>query len=643
MISKLFAQLIKRKFTAGVLLLLVAGSGYWGYAKIFNDDGAIRYATAQVQNGTLIVSISGNGQVSASNQVDVKPKASGEITAVYAKLGQEVGAGAILAAIDARDAERAVRDAETALETAKLESEKLLQPADAYSLMQAENSLIQAKDNLAKLKITQARDYQTALDSKQKAEDNVKKAYEDGFNAVSNAFLDLPGIMTGLHDMLIENTLGGRIGQRNIDYYANTVETYDVKVLQYKEDTGAAYQKARASYDKNFADYKSASRFSDGAIIESLIGETYDTTKDIAETIKNAQNLIQFYKDKLAERSLKPHALADTHLSNLGTYTGKTNSHLSNLLSVQRTLKDSREAGVNAARDLKEMEQNNPLNLAAAERTAKEKEEALVALRAAPDDLDTRAKKIAIRQREDALATARQTLADHYVRAPFGGVITKVNAQKGDSASVGTTVATLITKQKIAEVSLSEIDVAKVKADQKVTLTFDAIGDLTITGQVAEIDAVGTVSQGVVTYTVKIAFDTHDDRVKTAMSVSAAIVTEAKPNALLVPNSAVKSQGGMSYVEIVDGDDRNTALAANVSGAILKNSPRRQNIEVGTASDEFTEIISGLNEGDLIVTRTIQPTAQTTQTQQQSGGLRIPGIGGGGGGGGFRGGGGVPR
>jgi len=128
------------------------------------------------------------------------------------------------------------------------------------------------------------------------------------------------------------------------------------------------------------------------------------------------------------------------------------------------------------------------------------------------------------------------------------------------------------------------------------------------------------------------------------MSVSAAIVTEAKPNALLVPNSAVKSQGGISYVEIVDGDDRNLALAANASGAILKNTPRRQNIEIGTASDEFTEIISGLNEGDLIVTRTIQPTAQTTQTQQQSGGLRIPGLpGGGGGGGGFRGGGGVPR
>jgi len=65
-------------------------------------------------------------------------------------------------------------------------------------------------------------------------------------------------------------------------------------------------------------------------------------------------------------------------------------------------------------------------------------------------------------------------------------------------------------------------------------------------------------------------------------------------------------------------------------------------VEVGLSNDEFTEIVSGLKEGDLIVTRTIQPSTGTTQTQtqQQLGGLRIPGLPTGGtGGGGLRGGG----
>lgn len=605
MIQKIISQIKKRKITSGIALLLIIGIGYWGFGKMFNDDGAIRYATAQAQNGTLIVSISGSGQVSASNQVDIKPKASGEITAVYAKLGQEVGAGATLAAIDARDAERAVRDAETSLETAKLELDKMLEPLDELTLLQAENSLDQAKK------------------SKQKAEDNIKKAYEDGFNSVSSAFLDLPGIMAGLENTLFAKTIDN--SQDNITWYINQTDYQNEqrdKANRYRDDVYNAYNKARVAYTKNFDSYKSASRTSGEQVVEALISETYDTTQLIAEAIKATDNYIDYVQDAMELRHLTIPSAVSTQQSNISSYTSKTNGLLVSLLSIQRSLKDSREAVVDA------------------DTTIKERELSLAKTKEGPDDLDIRAKKITIQQREDALITAKQTLVDHYVRAPFAGVIAKVNAKKGDTASAGTAVATLVTKQKIAEVSLNEIDVAKVKADQKVTLTFDAVPDLTITGQVAEVDAVGTVSQGVVTYAVKIGFDTQDDRVKTAMSVSAAIVTEAKPNVLLVPNSAVKSQGGMSYVEIVDGDDRNTALAVNVSGAILKNSPRRQNIEIGTASDEFTEIVSGINAGDIIVTRTIQPAAaQTTQTQQQSGRLRIPGLntGGGGsrGGGGF--------
>jgi RND family efflux transporter MFP subunit len=601
MIKKILQLGLQHKIIAGVLVLAVIGGGYYGSKTIFSEDGAVRYASAQVQKGTLIVSISGSGQVSASNQLDVKPKASGEITAVYVKAGQAVGAGAILAAIDASDAERAVRDAETSLETAKLELDKALKSVDELTLLQAENSLTQAKN------------------SKQKSEDNIIKAYEDGFNTVSDAFLKLPGVMTGLDDVFFDEGDFERY-QWNIDWYLNQVslENRD-KGTRYRDDVTTAYNKARTAYTKNFDDYKAASRTSDAQTIEALISETYETTKLIAEAVKVSNNYIDFVQDDMEKYDRNIPSLLATHQSNIDSYTGTTNSHLLSLLSIQTSLKDSRDAIVDA------------------DTTIKERELSLAKTKEGPDDLDIRAKKITIQQREDALITAKQTLADHYVRAPFAGVIAKVSAKKGDSASAGTAVATLITKQKIAEVSLNEVDVAQIKVGQKATLTFDAIPDLTISGQVAEVDAVGTVSQGVVTYNIKIGFDTQDERVKTSMSASAAIVTEAKPDVLLVPNSAVKSQGGVSYVEVPDEFDRSVATA-NVSGAVFQNPTRQQQIEIGTANDEFTEIISGLNEGDLVVTRTIQPTAaQTTQTQS-SGGFRLPGApaGGGGGGGGLQ-------
>lgn len=588
MILRLFKQIKKYKIIAGAIFLLFVGGAYWGYLKIFGNNDSVRYVLARVQKGNLIFSVTGNGQVSAFNQIDAKSKASGEIVAIYANSGQEIREGAILAIIDTRDAERAVRDAETALETAKLELEKMLEPVDALTLLQAENSLAQAKE------------------LKQKAEDNLKKAYEDGFNVISNAFLNLPEVMTGLQDILFSNSLSGG-GQWNIDYYADAVKSYDGgAVLRFKEDLYSKHRTAREAYDKNFLDYKSASRFSERATIEQLINQTYETTKLIAEAIKSAKNLIHFYQDKLTENNLKPLASSNTHLLSLNSYTSITNNHLLNLLSIKRSIEDSKEALVNA------------------ERTIEERALFLDKIKRGPDELDIRAKKIAIKQKEDALVAAKQALADHYIRAPFSGIVAKVNVKKGDSVSVGTPIATLITKQKIAEISLNEVDITKVKIGQKAMLTFDAIPDLTVTGQIAEVDTVGTVSQGVVTYTAKVNFDTGDERVKTAMSVSATIVTEVKPNVLLVPNSAVKSQGKINYVEVVDGSDYDVAFIKKSSGTILKNPPRRQNVEIGSSNDEFAEILSGLKEGDIIVIRTIQENSAQQQNKQQVFG--IPGM-----------------
>lgn len=174
------------------------------------------------------------------------------------------------------------------------------------------------------------------------------------------------------------------------------------------------------------------------------------------------------------------------------------------------------------------------------------------------------------------------------------------------------------------------MDAARVKAGQKATLIFDAVPDLTITGQVIEVDAVGTVSQGVVTYFVKIGFDTQDERIKTAMSVSASIIIEVKMGVLLVSNSSVKQQSGEYYVEMPSAGDAPSARA-NPSGAEFSADVERRAVVPGLANDEFTEITAGLKEEELVVTRTIQPSADTsTQTASQNSGIRIPGISGGG-------------
>ena len=584
----------KRKAVSGAIALIVILGGYFGYAKFFNSNDVFRYAVAEVKKGTLIVSVSGSGQVSALNQVDVKPKVSGDVVYVGVENGETVKAGTLIAQLDAEYAKKSVRDAEVNLKSAKITLEKLKKPADTLSVLQAENAITDANE------------------TKQKAEDDLKKTYEDGFNTIANAFIDLPGIMLGLHDTLFESASQG--GQWNIDYYTDAVKIYDEKIFKYNNNARAAYQIARVSYDKNFDNYKLETRFSEESRIEALVSETYDTTKNVAEAIKSTNNFIQFYQDKLTERNFKPNPISNAHLSNLNIYTGKINADILNLLSVKHTIDTDKEA------------------IADAGRTIVEKNESLIKLKAGAEPLDIESQNLVIKQRENALLDANEKLADYSIYAPFSGVTAKINIKKMDSVSPATIATTLITKQRQAEISFNEVDIAKIKVGQKTTLVFDAILDLSISGEVAEIDSVGTVSQGVVTYMVKVIFDTQDERVKPGMSVSAVIITEVKQDVFLIPNSAVKSENNNKYVEITEDEDANITLAV-AGGIILKNSPRRQTVIAGLSNDELTEVLSGLHEGDIVVTRTIQPSSETVQTQQQqSGGLRIPGLTGSGGG-----------
>lgn len=533
--------IFSHKIFAIIILAAVFVGGYYIYQWIFSNETSTQYITEKVQKGTLTVSVSGSGQISALNQVDVKAKTSGDITYIGVKAGQYVAAGALMAQVDTRDAQKAVRDAQASLESAQLSYDQNVGSVSGIRGI------------------------------KEKNQESLEETYDNGFNAVANVFADLPTIMTGLNSILTSYDYDRN--QWNLDYYADAIRLYDKDISVVRDDTYTKYQKARQAYDQNFIDYKSVSRFSDEIQIETIINQTYETSRLVSEAVKSASNLVQVYKDEMIEAGRQPKTLADTHLSNLNGYVSKANSYIQSLNSAKNNIQSAKET-------------------------------------MAGTDFDIRTEEIQLNKAKDTLLDAQEKLAGCYVRAPFSGIVAKVNVKIGDSSS-SSAVATLITKQKIAEISLNEVDVAKVAVGQKTTLVFDAIPDLTITGQVAEMDAIGTVSQGVVNYAVKIMFDTQDERVKTAMSVSVAIITDIVQDALYVSNSAVKQSDSTYYVEFLE------------NGAL-----RRQTVEVGLSNDTDTEIKSGVKEGDEIVKNTIISSSQTTTSSKNNNRIMIPGMGG---------------
>ena len=555
--SKTKAFIFRHKIISVIVLIILIGAGYWGYTSLTGTTTQVKYVLSRAEKGTIISSLSSSGQVSALNTIDIKAKTSGDVTYVGAKEGDSITAGMLIAKLDTTDAEKAVRDAQANLESAQITLQKL----------QGDSTLSVPRN-------------------KQDAIDTLNQEYQSGYNTVSSVFIDLPNIMTDLQTIIYGNTFS--TNQQNIDFYTGNTYTFDQNAQQFKNSLVKSYQTASDEYTKNFSDYKSTTRYSDNNTIDSIISETYNTTKDVAQALKDTNNLIQFYKDTFAKYNIKTNTIADTQLSTVNSDASKANSDIVNLLNGQNTLKNDQDAVSNAG-------------------------------------LDLESQKLALEKSQNALADAKAALADYYVYAPFDGVIATMDAKVGQAAP--SPIATIVTKTLVADISFGETDIAKIKIGQKATLTFDAIGDLTITGKVSAVDVVGTSSQGVVSYNVKVVLDIQDDRIKPGMSTTATIITNTKTDALYVPSSAVKAQQGTHYVLKVSNSVTDTDLQ-NTAGIVLKTSPTRQTVEVGVSDDSSTEITSGLNEGDVVVSSTVSTTktTSTAKTSNSNKGMGMPGL-----------------
>ena len=126
-----------------VILGLVIGSYF-----TFKGGGVtqIKYVFAAVEKGTIVTSITGSGQVSVSDQVDVKPKVSGDVIYVGVKNGQEVRAGTLLAQLDSKDAQKA----EAKIEKQEKEKKEILEHPTAKKTKKGKETTFEDKESAVK-------------------------------------------------------------------------------------------------------------------------------------------------------------------------------------------------------------------------------------------------------------------------------------------------------------------------------------------------------------------------------------------------------------------------------------------------------------------------------------------------------------
>ena len=558
---------MNKKIIIGILFVLIIGGGYFYFVKVSKNKNQNRYVLTKAERGTILVSVSGSGQISAEDQMDIKPKVSGEIARIYVEKNQEVKAGELLFELDKEPKERAVRDAEIALKDAK-------------------DALQKAKDNYEKLK----RDL----------ENSTETAYKNALDALAETYKNLNPLISNLESIFKAKDYSSQ--ETDLDYYiylVRSIRTYQGEINPFPYWTGKAEDKflpLKDDFESLQREYWKLNQSSPRDQIRDLLYRTYNFSNDLLDLIRQTSNLISEYLKIIDKEGLFPPislSITNSQASQMATFDSTVSTLNSNLKKIRDTIDD--------------LEKNSPLQIRDAE----------LAIQTTQNNL---------KKAEDTLSDAKENLENCSIYAPFDGIISDVKVKKGDTVSTATILATIVAKKKIAEITLNEIDAAKVKVDQKATLTFDALPDLTLTGKVTEIDTVGTVSQGVTSYGVKIALDSDDERIKPGMSVNAEIVVEVKPDVLTLPNSAIKSEGNLRYVQLIDAPNEIKNKLKIGAPIILPKEVKIKNqpVEVGVSNDTLTEILSGVSEGDIVISSKIAPQTQATQTQFR---FQIPGMG----------------
>jgi HlyD family secretion protein len=401
------------------------------------------------------------------------------------------------------------------------------------------------------------------------ADNNVSRAKEDLIDSYTSARSNLISASTEMSDVL--NGLD-ELFDEYLSLSGNSGLTATAR--EYINRAGDKYDVAENLLDDFIKKYRTISKDTSDEEIEKIISESYEISVSVSNAAKYAQDAVVYLRD----RDIGEETVANESYSEIISLVSDANSIVTKLLGNKNNITESKRNLVDAEREL-------------------------VDLNDGPDSLDIREKSLTLKQKQDAYA-------DYFIKASFDGVIASVNYKKGDEINSSSVIATLITKQKIAEISFNEVDAAKVSIGQEATLTFDALEDITISGRVAEIDLVGTVSSGVVNYNVKISFETDNEKIKPGMTVNADIVTEKQENIIRVPISAVSEFGNKQFISIVKNYNFSDIRQKNVA-VPLNVLPIRTEIQTGVSNDEYVEIKSGLNEGDVYVVKTAISTGET--------------------------------
>ncbi|MCX8022180.1 MAG: efflux RND transporter periplasmic adaptor subunit [Syntrophorhabdaceae bacterium] len=197
--------------------------------------------------------------------------------------------------------------------------------------------------------------------------------------------------------------------------------------------------------------------------------------------------------------------------------------------------------------------------------------------------------KAKIKEAEESLNALNVSLSYHKIYAPISGYVSQVTTQEGETIVAGLSAVNLITIIDTTKLEMwiyvDETDIGRTKPGMKVEYWVDAYRDKKFYGKIDMIYPQPEIKDNIVYYLAIVKIDRKDaEFLKPEMTSHARIIVQDKKDVIVVPNNAVRFEEGKTVVYVKG-----------------REGVEKRPVTTGIRDDRFTEVISGVTEGETIM------------------------------------------
>lgn len=220
---------------------------------------------------------------------------------------------------------------------------------------------------------------------------------------------------------------------------------------------------------------------------------------------------------------------------------------------------------------------------------------------------------------KESVSKAQTNLGYAIITSPIDGIVLSKEVEEGQTVAAAMETPTLfIIAQDLTDMQViadvDEADIGGVKEGQRVTFTVDAFPDDLFEGKVTQVRQEATEESNVVTYEVVISAPNDDLKLKPGLTANVTIFTNERDGVLAVPSKALRFAPNENLLaegeSITDCEGKDKVWMRE--GRNFKAVP----VKIGVTNGTYTEIISGLKEGDAVLTDFIIGNDQPEETEE---------------------------